>query len=105
MTECTRCGSFAINPSNHGRDKTDLNLCDVCYWRKRAEAADEIKLPVYLHPPQSGKTDYVLTEADRDLVSAANDAIKIGSIGLLSMPRIREALELLVQLTIPEPKP
>jgi len=32
------CGSYAINPSHHGRDpKVDLDLCDVCYWRKRAE--------------------------------------------------------------------
>ena len=28
---------MAINPASHGRDKTDLDLCDVCYWRKRAE--------------------------------------------------------------------
>jgi len=39
MRTCERCGSYAINPNNHGRDpKKDLNLCDVCYWRKRAEA-------------------------------------------------------------------
>lgn len=37
MTECKRCKSFAINPDMHGRDNTDLDLCDVCYWRKRAE--------------------------------------------------------------------
>ena len=30
------CGSHAINPHLHGRDDTDLDLCDVCYWRKRA---------------------------------------------------------------------
>ncbi len=29
---------MAINPRLHGREKdTDLDLCDVCYWRKRAE--------------------------------------------------------------------
>lgn len=33
---CKRCGSFAINHHMHGRDGTDLDLCDVCYWRKRA---------------------------------------------------------------------
>ena len=37
MRQCN-CGSFAINPHQHGRDETDLNLCDVCYWRKRADA-------------------------------------------------------------------
>ena len=31
------CGSYAINPGQSGRDDTsDLNLCDVCYWRKQA---------------------------------------------------------------------
>lgn len=35
--KCKRCFSYAINPHMNGRDKTDLDLCDVCYWRKRAE--------------------------------------------------------------------
>lgn len=36
--ECSRCGSAAINPQAHGRQaEKDLDLCDVCYWRKRAE--------------------------------------------------------------------
>jgi hypothetical protein len=35
---CNRCGSFAINPHTHGRQAgEDLDLCDVCYWRKRYE--------------------------------------------------------------------
>lgn len=39
MDQCKRCGSYAINPHEHGRDPNeDLDLCDVCYWRKRAEA-------------------------------------------------------------------
>ena len=34
------CGSHAINPGHHGRTEgADLDLCDVCYWRKRAESA------------------------------------------------------------------
>lgn len=38
MTECKRCGSMAINPNQYGREPDiDLDLCDVCYWRKRAE--------------------------------------------------------------------
>ena len=37
MHKCA-CGSYAINPSQHGREEgVDLDLCDVCYWRKRAE--------------------------------------------------------------------
>jgi hypothetical protein len=37
---CSNCRSGAINPGHHGRaEDTDLDLCDVCYWRKRAESA------------------------------------------------------------------
>ena len=38
-SRCTSqgCGSYAINPGHHGRTEgVDLDLCDVCYWRKRA---------------------------------------------------------------------
>ena len=34
-----KCGSYAINHSRHGRDGSDGDLCDVCYWRKRATPA------------------------------------------------------------------
>ena len=38
MRECKECGSQAINPRSDGREPdVDLDLCDVCYWRKRAE--------------------------------------------------------------------
>jgi len=34
---CKTCYSYAINPHTHGREAgVDLDLCDVCYWRKRA---------------------------------------------------------------------
>lgn len=36
MARC-ECGSYAINHHMHGRDGSDGHLCDVCYWRKRAE--------------------------------------------------------------------
>lgn len=36
MKTCKQCGSHAINPSLYGRDGTDLDLCDVHYWQKRA---------------------------------------------------------------------
>jgi hypothetical protein len=41
--QCTNCGSYAINYHLHGRDNSDLDLCDVCYWRKRAENATQIE--------------------------------------------------------------
>lgn len=34
---CKECGSHAINHHCHGRDGSDRDLCDVCYWRKRAQ--------------------------------------------------------------------
>jgi hypothetical protein len=34
---CKRCGSYAINPHLHGRDDSRPDLCDVCYWRDKAE--------------------------------------------------------------------
>ena len=40
MPQCKTCGSYAINPHCHGREAgVDLDLCDVCYWRKRAETS------------------------------------------------------------------
>jgi len=36
VSRCRICPSYAINPSHHGRDETDQDLCDVCYWRTRA---------------------------------------------------------------------
>lgn len=44
---CSRCGSAAINHHLHGRDGKDPNLCDVCYWRARAER--------YTMPPLSAQ--------------------------------------------------
>jgi hypothetical protein len=38
MNKCKRCGSYAINVRSHGRNDTEsLDLCDVCFWRNRAE--------------------------------------------------------------------
>lgn len=45
MSQCRQCGSHAINPHLHGREAgVDLNLCDVCYWRKKAELASHTAL-------------------------------------------------------------
>jgi hypothetical protein len=37
MDKCIRCSSHAINNHMHGRDGSDSDLCDVCYWKKRYE--------------------------------------------------------------------
>jgi hypothetical protein len=43
MKKC-KCGSYAINPCNHGRDANrNLDLCDVCYWREEANKAQADK--------------------------------------------------------------
>jgi hypothetical protein len=57
MEKCKVCSSSAINPEKHGRDLTDLDLCDVCYWRKRARPVKKI------NKIASGR--HKLTEADR----------------------------------------
>jgi hypothetical protein len=61
-TQCNRCRSYAINHSQHGRDGSDADLCDVCYWRKRAElmravleAVEWIGLPAYCPWCQTAK--------------------------------------------------
>ncbi len=40
--KCSQCPSYAINPHLHGRGDDRLDLCDVCYWRNRAEKAGDI---------------------------------------------------------------
>jgi hypothetical protein len=46
MKQC-KCGSYAINHNCHDRDGSDGDLCDVCYWKKRAneykQQADSLK--------------------------------------------------------------
>jgi len=38
MEKCKRCYSYAVNHHCRGRYGSDPDLCDVRYWRKRAEA-------------------------------------------------------------------
>jgi len=42
--KCKICGSMAINHHLHARDGSDPDLCDVCFWRNRANIlAVEVK--------------------------------------------------------------
>lgn len=41
---CKQCGSDAINHHMHGRDGTEPELCDVCYWRRLATAHNQVWL-------------------------------------------------------------
>lgn len=66
MNKCKTpgCGSYAINPRAHGRQPdTDLDLCDVCYWRTRAEAQ---QAPA--EPSQSGSAGEAAIERAIDWI-------------------------------------
>jgi hypothetical protein len=39
MSRCIKCGSYAINPNQKGRDDSRKDLCDVCYWINKFEEA------------------------------------------------------------------
>lgn len=69
MEQCKRCGSMAINPKSHGRDSTDLDLCDVCYWRKRAET-----LTIYL--VQTFTKDSNVVEGAYTTIEKANECLE-----------------------------
>ena len=56
--KCKRCGSYSINHNSYGRDGSDPDLCDVCYWRKRAERYfDLLKDCHKIIPGNSGNGD------------------------------------------------
>ena len=61
MSICERCGSMAVNHHMHGRDGTDADLCDVCYWRKRAEQLKAKPVSVYT---STERLEHVLDRAD-----------------------------------------
>lgn len=61
---CKRCGSWAINHEHHGRDGSEPNLCDVCYWRNRTEAKDaELAGYVEANRHMKGELDDALEDA------------------------------------------
>ena len=80
---CKRCGSSDINPRQHGRKPNEnLHLCDVCYWRVKAEKyRDKIhRLEMELNRPQWEAFDKTLKEAfdaTNGHVSGQDDSRKI----------------------------
>ena len=58
MNQC-KCGSYAINHHLHGRDGSDTELCDVCYWRKKYEHNAKL-----LEQINNAKTSQYLSAAD-----------------------------------------
>lgn len=65
MNRC-KCGSYAINPRLHGRNpNTDLDLCDVCYFKKRLEEVEQ----------RLAYVEEELDELDKELFIFASDVI------------------------------
>lgn len=52
MRKCKECGSYAVNLNLNGRDSSEPELCDVCYWRGKFESK-VIEFPRDF-PPESG---------------------------------------------------
>lgn len=76
------CGSYAINPGQSGRDHSDLNLCDVCYWRKRAPATWPNPRPAqqFADPDEcNGRSDSDRYTELRKLVEAVQIDSKLGT--------------------------
>lgn len=80
MRKCKECGSYAINHCSHGRDGSDVDLCDVCYWRKRAASIQQAEEPRYKLscgcPSQYGGIPAEWATTDRE----GNPAIAYGVI-------------------------
>lgn len=69
MKKC-KCGSHAINPHHHGRDDTDMDLCDVCYWRKRANSLQQFLEEAQNTSTNTGSMQFTAKQLHR----AARDA-------------------------------
>lgn len=76
MSRRCQCGSYAINLGLYGRDSTDIDLCDVCYWRKKyndlqAENTQLKKRVEYLEKLS-------LSNGDKAAIKAGIEDIKAG---------------------------
>ena len=64
MKSCKVCGSYAINHHLHSRDGSVDDLCDVCYWREKAESLrhqnDELLLALRLAKDMFVANDLIL---------------------------------------------
>ena len=89
MNRC-RCGSYAINPDHHGREGDHLDLCDVCYWRKRHEEcvdgyewarAGNATLEDHL---RRATADMKRMQEQRDALAAERDALQALATDLLA---------------------
>ena len=73
MQQCKQCGSYAINHHEHGRDGSDKDLCDVCYWRQRHDRLSTVSAR-YL----AAAVSYNVSPYDKAVIrkyAAAKDAL------------------------------
>lgn len=99
MKTCRRCGSYDINPTQHGRQPGDrLYLCDVCYWRDYAERANEEiqKTLAFVRSTRGSRRGSFTVVEDRTGVQEVADAIDAAGPLLLDMYRAarRELIEM-----------
>ena len=85
MTKCTECGSYAINHHCHGRDGSDPELCDVCYWRKRASELEQAR-----RTSEYWKASHLAGNTVIDQLRTEIEALQ-------KVQKLREALETLVE--------
>lgn len=74
-----KCGSYAVNHQSHGRDGSDSDLCDVCYWRKRSyagwkEAAIAWSVCASIHEKWAKGKDALYSTRHADFEKHADDA-------------------------------
>jgi len=76
MSGCKKCGSYAINEHLHGRDGSDSDLCDVCYWRKRSdELLEVVRLVLRIADGDSDLQRQLALDQNSPLVDAVREAI------------------------------
>ena len=60
--QCNQCGSYAINNHHHGRDGSDPDLCDVCYWHTRHDQLEAELAALKAQEPIGWYTEDHLTD-------------------------------------------
>ena len=73
--QCHQCGSYAINHQHHGRDGSEPDLCDVCFWHSRHDQLKE-KLSVTTDCADAYSRMFEEVSEDRERVMAERDTLR-----------------------------
>ena len=87
MAHCKKCGSFAINHGSHGRDGSEPDLCDVCYWRKRADVMAALIRELVSVITHDGETKAEFVARVRAILGADPNARKTPNVELTGAAR------------------